>query len=306
MERVEMKKKLEASQLIKKLREDHGYSTQKAFADALGLGQTVVSAWETGDNVPSSEAWVKIGNLLPYPDNVRCFKRAGIKPLAMLSAAAGIMAEQARAAEPFWETGTVVPVRRFREILRGREKAGPDVPLPSEFLPNPDSTICLVVDRKAAEVVVDSPRAIFILDESCKGAPEPGPSDGHVVFVEHESRAASIPGQQVRREIYMGRLRFVFYVQPTAEWKFHASIVLTSLVGVPPYRKRVIGGSEYSAQNELAGLDPFDPEIAAHPRVVSARNKARELALTQIELAPGWSLLGRVLGRFHLEGQRNE
>src|SRR5271157_1196791 len=84
--RNEMKKNPRIGQRIKEFRENR-YASQKALADALGLRQTVVSAWETGDNVPSCEAWVKLARVAPSPDNLWFLKQAGLGREIIIAAA---------------------------------------------------------------------------------------------------------------------------------------------------------------------------------------------------------------------------
>lgn len=52
--------------------------TQADLAKHLGVGQTAVSAWETGDNTPPADALVKMGNIAPYPDCLFFYEKAGM------------------------------------------------------------------------------------------------------------------------------------------------------------------------------------------------------------------------------------
>lgn len=298
-----MKGKRQISQRVRKFRKEH-YPNQKALADALGLGQTVVSAWERGDSVPSSEAWMKIGNLAPYPENIEFWKQAGMDVGAMRAAADKMILDRVSGAKRLLDVGAAILVPRYRETMQGREEAGPAVPLPAEFIPNPGSTICLVVDRKALPVV-DSPLAVFILDESEKQSRNLRPFWGQVVFARYRPENVAAP-REYSGGIYMGRVRASFDFQATPDWKFRGGAFLSLLDSPERNRQQAIGLFEYSALRDLEGLDPFDPNIAADPRVHSAQMEARKMLFEKTELMAGWSIMGRMLGRLKLEGVQNE
>src|ERR1017187_8055570 len=152
--RNEMKKNSEIARRIKKFREGR-YPSQRALADALGVGQTVVSAWETGDNEPSSAAWVKLGNLAGYPDCKWFWQQGGIDEELIATAGGNILKGRS---VPL-ARGEAVRLPQFRETIQGRESAGEPIPFAIVLIPNPLSTICFVVDERAT-AVVDSPHAI--------------------------------------------------------------------------------------------------------------------------------------------------
>jgi len=72
-----MAKGSEFSEAIKILRVKQDMD-QADLARCLGMGQTAVSAWETGQNTPSAEALVKMGNLASYPDCLFFYEKAGM------------------------------------------------------------------------------------------------------------------------------------------------------------------------------------------------------------------------------------
>jgi transcriptional regulator with XRE-family HTH domain len=294
-----MKRKPGIARRIKKFREDH-YPSQKALADALRVGQTVVSAWETGDNEPSPEAWVKLGNLAGYPECKWFWEKAGIGEQAIAAAGEKILKE--RGAAPL--VGEVIHVPRLRETPQGRESAGPQIPLPAEFIPNPLSTICLVVDNRAT-ALIRSPRAIFILDESEKGMTSLSPFWGQVVFIRYSPESGTKPNPHAPPGIYMGRIGCVPPNEPSAEmifWAVGRLALIPKDVGLP----LVVGRFEYDARNDLSGIDPDYTKALKDPRMPSVRAVARELALRELRLEPGWCILGRVLGRLKLKGIENE
>lgn len=65
---------------IKILRVKQGMN-QAEFGKYLGVVQTAVSKWETGENTPPGEALVKMGNLAPYPDCLFFYEKAGMDPM---------------------------------------------------------------------------------------------------------------------------------------------------------------------------------------------------------------------------------
>jgi len=72
-----MAKRSEFAEHIKILRVKQGMD-QAELAKRLGMAQTAVSAWETGQNTPSAEALVKMGNLASYPDCLFFYEQAGM------------------------------------------------------------------------------------------------------------------------------------------------------------------------------------------------------------------------------------
>lgn len=72
-----MGKRSEFHEPIRVLRVKQGM-TQTDLAKYLGVGQTAVSAWETGDNTPPADALVKMGNLASYPDCLFFYEKAGM------------------------------------------------------------------------------------------------------------------------------------------------------------------------------------------------------------------------------------
>jgi transcriptional regulator with XRE-family HTH domain len=187
------------SKQISKLRKVRG-ETQGEFAKALSVTQPMVSAWEAvKGEAPSSGAYLRLGNLATYPENIWFWERAGIERQAMLSAFE--MDLQERGTPPL--IGEVIRIPRLSETLKGRESAGPAVPLPAEFIPNPGATICLMV-AEASATVVDMPRGMFLLDTSIEGVRDLSQLWGRVVMVRHGGHGEGIEGWP--EGLYVGRL----------------------------------------------------------------------------------------------------
>src|SRR5579859_1125610 len=131
---------------IEKLRKELGLF-QSQFADRLRVTQATVSAWEAGDKkrAPSSEALFRLGSLAKSPDDkIYFWGLAGLDEQGIREAASQILENIGAPPEP----GQIVRVPRFRFSDRGRDRAGEDIPLPAEFIPNPLATICFVSDRE--------------------------------------------------------------------------------------------------------------------------------------------------------------
>lgn len=52
---------------LRELREKHGYSSQKAFADAFGVAQSTVGGWEAGKREPNYETTKKLALFFNVP-----------------------------------------------------------------------------------------------------------------------------------------------------------------------------------------------------------------------------------------------
>jgi transcriptional regulator with XRE-family HTH domain len=140
-----MKESANVGERIKRLREAQAPSQEK-FADLVGVSQATVSAWELEDVRPSSESWLRLGNLARYPENLWFWQQAGLDPEKMLSVAGQILKEGGAPAKP----DEVFRVSRFRLTPEGREEAGPPLPIAADRVPNPGSAICLVLDEENA------------------------------------------------------------------------------------------------------------------------------------------------------------
>ena len=281
-----------------------GTTKQRDFAAKFPVSPSRVSEWESGKRPPVAEGFYRLGSLADNPDDAIWFwKQAGLDDEKLLAAARKLEADRFREAAPLIEKGDVVLVPRFRETLQGREEAGPPVPLPKEFIPNPASTICFVVDEKATGIA-DSPKALFILDQSEKDAPNLLPFWGQVVFARYDPDLAIKP--RWNRGISVGRLVPInallrragapgLVVEPKL-------FLLTDLMA---QRSPEIG---FWAVPSFTGLDDAiakDPNLEQNPLVIAARKGAAERARSELRLDSGWSILGRVLGRLKLEGAQN-
>jgi hypothetical protein len=273
------------------------------LAAAIGVSESRIYEYMAGKRQPTPEGWLALGKLaLEYKlaDPFFFWALAGVDTETLR-----LMAD--RVQERRYEfTGPTVPIPRFRETVQGREEAGPPIPLPAEFIPNPNSTVCLVVDYKAT-AVVDSPRAVFILDESEADAENLLLFWDQVIFIRHKPKNEE--GLQAPPGIYMGRIKLLLLNTPTARMTFSGMVRLTLVFGQSAPSPLRLAYFEYpfpaDLAADLAGIDLDLDELAHDPRVSTACGEARQRARSEVRLDPDWHILGRVLGRLKVEGAKN-
>ncbi len=270
------------------------------LAAAVDQNESRISEWLSGKRAPTPGDWIRLGKLaLEYglAEPFFFWEQAGIDSQTVMSMAGKIVKGQ------YELVGNTVPVRRFRFTEQGREEAGPPIPLPAEFIPNPASTVCIVTDDKATGVV-DSPGAVFILDESEKDAPDLTPFWRQVVFARFDAEADA---QRLDSGIYVGRLSLV---EPSlrrfrgeariADARFHP------LADILNERTLTLGWWIDRSVKEALEAVGDEPEPEKNPLVVAAWKESVERARKGLRLDRGWSIMGRVLGRLKLEGIQND
>lgn len=297
--RAAVKRENEIVRQIKLLRKERG-ENQKDFAKAMSVTQPMMSALEAGRDAPSPAFYLRLANVAPYPQNVWFWEQAGIDTKKMMAALGTMLQERS----PRLLAGEVARIPRFRETLQGRQEAGAHIPLPVEFIPNPDSTVCLVVDHEAT-AIVDSPRAVFILDESEVDGGSLLPFWDRVVFIRHRPESGTGQGLQAPPGIYMGRIRLSLGRRPTAAMTFQGMARLTLLYGRNAPSPLLVARFECACPDDLAGIDLDIAEASTDARLISAWREASERALKEVRLGPDWQILGRVLGRLKLKGMKN-
>jgi transcriptional regulator with XRE-family HTH domain len=284
----EMKKNPRIGQRIKKFREDH-YASQKALADALGLGQTVVSAWETGDNVPSCEAWVKLASVAPSPDNLFFLRQAGLDREIIIAAAKTL--KENTVIRP--KEGDMVQIPRYRYTEKGREEAGPPVRLEPEFVPNPEQTICLLVDEKSPRIG-DCPRGLIFIDTSIEGRKWRDEFSGRVVMLDYMPKDVG----PWPLGLYMGRIfRHGPGAQlPRAIW-FDIMLETLTEEGAREVGRWLPVGHYTETAEALAAVQGDKEKSEA------LVNEFRQRAASSLCLGEGVRILGKVIGRLtgHLE-----
>jgi transcriptional regulator with XRE-family HTH domain len=265
-----------------------GTLKQREFAAKLPASPSRISEWESGKRPPVAEGFYRLGSLADNPDDAIWFwKQAGLDDEKLLAAARKIAGERAKEGEPLFEKREVVLIPRFRQTAEGREKAGPPVPLAAEFIPNPDSTICVVADAKSTGFV-QSPTGLLIVDEAIKGFEDLSESWGKVFILDYMPDGTLEP-----KGLYVGR----FLPRHT----LHDPQLLSTLAILDVIRRDhefqnlvlgrwpEIGTREYEERRAATGISEED--------FVRLRKEQKERGVKEIRLHPGIKVLGQVIGR---------
>lgn len=130
---------------------------QTEFAELLGVAQTRVSDWESGKTTPSAASYLRLGDLLSYPESAWFYAKAGVNMEAMIAVAEHLLKER----------GAPLSADEFIRIpLEGGEAP---IALRSELVPNPLSTRCVRVDRDSSVFAAGD---IVVLDDSATAGPD--------------------------------------------------------------------------------------------------------------------------------------
>jgi len=178
-----------SSERISELRGTRG-ETQVEFAKVLEVTQPMISAWEGGSESPSPGAYMRLGNMASYPDNLWFWEQAGLDCKGMLSAAEKLLKDRGLAPA----AGEVARVLCTRKTNQGEKPLDRFLLLPAESVPNPGSTRCLLIDETAASPWVPA-GSFVVLDASQQDLAS---SWGQVVFVDDREL----------NKVLMGRLVF--------------------------------------------------------------------------------------------------
>jgi transcriptional regulator with XRE-family HTH domain len=266
-----------------------GCGTQEEFAARVGAKQGTVSTWLRGDETrrPSADTLVRMAGLAPEPDLAGRFLRlVNISDDTVFSVARKLKMDRFREAATLVQKGEVVLVPRYRYTVHGKEEAGPPVPMPAEFIPSVDSTICLLVDYESSTSVRESPRGLYILNSSCEGTEDLERLWGAVIAVDYQPKS----GDPSEWGVYIGRLNLRM-PSPVLYWRhlvWHADLELL-LDG----RKLPLGtwqhpgakNSQYSRGSQQQ-TDLTDVELTGNLR-----------ARRELRLQKGIEILGKIIGR---------
>ena len=162
-----MKKGSEIAGRVKRLRTALGMNHEQ-FADRLRVARPRISEWEAGKGVPTAEAYVAMGHLAPYPENLWFLEQAGIKPGLISSIANELVKGR-------------VQIPLAHKTPEGIQETKIEVELPKRFVPNPDSTVCLVLDKKSAGLVFAEGDVVVL--EPANDPQDPRPYWGQIVLV---------------------------------------------------------------------------------------------------------------------------
>jgi transcriptional regulator with XRE-family HTH domain len=282
------------SQFVKHLGEAlDSVQKQSELARLIGVSESRIPEWMKGTRLPSPDTLINLGKLAlerGLPDPFFFWALAGVDTQTLRK-----MADRVRERQ-YELVGPTVPVPRFRETLTGREEVGPPVALPTEFLPNPLATICLLVDEKST-AVVSSPRGLVILDTSFEGVDDLSALWERVVMLRYAPTVAAY-----EKGIYVGRL---LLEQTSRTWRnaeaprFNAVLEMISRMKAADIARprHILLGSCVDSEG-MRGLAPEDLQGRSHRwEEIQARTRA------EFRLPHGVSILAKVIGRLtgHLE-----
>jgi len=289
-----MKRASETAEQVKKLRMALGM-TQAQLAKHVGVAPPRISEWEAGKGMPTAEAYAALGNLAAYPDNRWFWQQAGVDPVAMASAAEKILKER-------------VPIPLAHKTPEGIEETQTIVPLPERFVPNPDSTVCLVVDKKSAGLVF-AEGDIVVLEPAAEPQ-DPWPYWNKIVLVEFTKPHDDWGWAE---GLFMGRLRYkrylldaLYYVATVGPFNDSETIWRTGrsgeaiTIGIwqhPPLPKQPLKGSkrekaiaecarvseEYEAVREKYTRPPLPGGLSAGPIMMTSELEKADRRLHDAE-----------------------
>ncbi len=289
---VKHKRFADTAERIRALRERLGDKNQADLAKRLKVTQAMVSAWESGKEVPSASFLFRLGSLASYPDSLWFWRRAGIEEQAVIEASNGINKGREAFSVELFKKGDVVLVPRFRETRGGREDAGAPLPFPTECIPNPTATIALVVDELSTGVV-ESPRGIVLIDTSWEGVEDLEPLWGRVVAVRCAGET-SILHEDTYEGVYIGRL----FLGDSSPLPFRPGMAMirAALMSLDKmgWALQDVGRHEEPDRSPL--IRPDDTKALR-----AYWEEMHDRAASKLRLFPGIRVLGKVIGR--LTGQ---
>jgi transcriptional regulator with XRE-family HTH domain len=257
---------------------------QDGLAQRLGVTQAAVSNWESGieKNAPSSEAYMLMGNIAPYPSCLWFWERGGLDSEAMRSVAEKIQIKNRARPAP----GEFMRIPQSRDASRGIEEAGEPIILSGKLIANPLSTVWLPVNKAmAGEYFTEGD--IIILDKSERGE-SLEPLLGQVVLCEGtppKEKLGSLAGG-FPHGLFIGQL--TYNKVDRDGFQFLARV---GDVGVGYYSHPIPPGT-------IDGMGNF--KKGERQRFI---NEAKESAPSSIRPFTGCRIVGRVLGWFKPEGK---
>lgn len=279
-----MAKSPEISDRIKALRTERG-ETQLEFANILGVRQATVSDWEspTTDSIPSSESYVQLGNLAPYPDSLWFWKQAGIDQTAMLSASGKLLKERGDLAET-----KCVAVPPLRE--KGRKQTGQEVfeYVDAKYVPNPSSVAYWIIDKATCKESALVSGDVVILDTSSNDSANLQPFWDSEVLFEVTEGVKQVQTAKPRAGLHLGRLRLHMPSGGRSPHDYWVAVLFPPrhVLDALNYGE-ILGMWKISMTADswrLRGKDhQFDPELV------------RQRASEELRLYPGCTILGRVI-----------
>jgi len=255
---------------------------QAEFAKALGFRQTTVSAWMTGDSLPSPDAYMRLGSRALDPaDSLFFWERGGLAPEAILSAANKVFGE--RILRP-GEGDLSVPAFEG-DIGTGQKKT---LRLPARILPSPASTCFLEIGEGLAGVMLKI-GDLLILERNLGDLSKPGPFFGESVLLERP-RASKRSFDFTPTGLVIGWLNLQSVLDPRyypeARTGFYGWAA-----GVYPLNRS--GWSHFYIAGYPGDDDNVDEVLAR-----GTSDQAREKAAEEMRITDGTSIRARVVGWF--------
>jgi DNA-binding XRE family transcriptional regulator len=291
-----MKKTSKVGKRISRLRIARG-ETQVEFAKKLEVSQAIVSSWERDKDRPSPESWFALGSLAPDAERNWFWQRAGDYLKAVLKATKTIRRE---CRTPLRE-GEAIRVPYIRKTAQGREDVEGLVPLPTEFLPDPDSTFCLIFDEDATTRILPA-EGLIVLDRSENTAEDLSPFWDEIALVQFDTRKERGGIEMAWPEgLAMGRLRCKAQPYPDSYMDWIAEFVPLNYHLPSGTRGLNLGYWHYqfSAAQRKALASPFGLVHDERKTKRTAEAQARK----ELRLSPDCRILGRVIGWFRLSGE---
>jgi transcriptional regulator with XRE-family HTH domain len=269
------------------LRSSLGLS-QGELAQKLGVGRSAVSACEIGRIVLAPAALVKLAKLSPAKRQRLFFlEQVGLNKEIVVDIAD--LAFEIRMEPP--APGEVIRVPRFRFTEDGRESAGDDVPLPSEFIPNPAATVCFISDSAAGQIL-HCPKGLVILDTTQEGTQDLTDLWEHVIAL----RYAPVYPLQVdpfdyQSGVYVGRLHLTDHAWgPRGTDVAGVTADLLTLESEGGFEMMHLGS--YAERDGMNGIAPEDREA----RLLRMK-EIRDRGAGNLSLEGEFTVLGTVIGR---------
>jgi transcriptional regulator with XRE-family HTH domain len=280
-----MKKNPSIGERILSLRAD---MSQAKFGELLGMEQATVSAWEVGKTAPSPEAYMKLGNLAPYPDNLWYWEQAGMSKQAMLSVAEKILKERNMPATK----GEILQLPSIRRSTQGKEEEVGTHPERASGILNPLSTKHYILETPQQIRGLETNKIEAILDVS---------NVGPQLFLPYWNKAVLISLENLPEQrsdftihwgwqpgLYMGKVR----LDEQGNGLFYANLrPFTGAVLAERSNVRIWTPLGFwDAQNA-----PDAPELRPPGASYFDPKKTRKRAGDELRPHPGCTILGRVI-----------